>query len=37
MVTEKPASYWNNEWLSHKSKEVEYVEPIQMKIYQSNT
>ena len=34
MVTEKPS---NNEKTSHKNKEVELVEPVQLNIYQSST
>ena len=36
MMTEKSYNQ-NNEYTSHKNKEVEPVEPVQMNIYQINT
>ena len=35
-VTEKCAVYQNNKWTSHKNKEAEPVQPVQMNIYQSS-
>ena len=31
------ANYQNNEWISHRNKETEPAQPVQMNIYQSNT
>ena len=37
MVTENYAIYQNNEYTSHKNKEVGPAEPVQVNIYQSNS